>query len=310
MKTSTPRTPLISVLMCVYNAEKHVNDTIVSILNQTYINFEYIIINDCSTDSTLSLIKKMSDSDSRIRLINNPMNVGLTKSLNFGIYEAKGKYIARMDVDDISTKNRFEVQIKFLEENPDIAVCGSHVITEKTGYNDKYIPYTPEDIKATLFFMNALTHPSVMMKSSVIIEENNFYNEKYKFAQDYELWCRLSKNHKIVNLKEDLLEYRWHESNVSILKRMEQMNNHFYVKIQMLEDLLERDISEKEKEMHAILTGYSNPEKNIKLNQIEKWTDFLYSTNKEQKTFTPASFKKILNYRLQRVEEKINCFKS
>ncbi|HJO95140.1 MAG TPA: glycosyltransferase [Victivallales bacterium] len=301
---------LISVIMPVHNGELHLEDSIKSILNQTYKNFEFIIINDCSSDGTANILNHYSHKDKRINIFDNESNKGITKSLNEGLCFATGKYIARMDVDDISTKNRFEVQIKFLEENSDIAVCGSHVITEKTGYNDKYIPYTPEDIKATLFFMNALTHPSVMMKSSVIIEENNFYNEKYKFAQDYELWCRLSKNHKIVNLKEDLLEYRWHESNVSILKRMEQMNNHFYVKIQMLEDLLERDISEKEKEMHAILTGYSNPEKNIKLNQIEKWTDFLYSTNKEQKTFTPASFKKILNYRLQRVEEKINCFKS
>lgn len=159
MKTSTPRTPLISVLMCVYNAEKHVNDTIVSILNQTYINFEYIIINDCSTDSTLSLIKKMSDSDSRIRLINNPMNVGLTKSLNFGIYEAKGKYIARMDADDIAVSVRFEEQVKFLELNHDITICGSWYKRFGDENRKCRLFYKDSDIKSRFLWETCIAHP-------------------------------------------------------------------------------------------------------------------------------------------------------
>ncbi|MCP4176859.1 MAG: glycosyltransferase [bacterium] len=295
---------IISVIMPVYNGELHLEESIKSILHQTYKNFEFIIINDCSTDSTANILNHYSHKDKRINVFSNETNNGITKSLNEGICFATGKYIARMDVDDISTKNRFEIQVNFLEDNPDIAVCGSHVITEKTGYNEKYIPYTGEDVKATLFFMNALIHPSVMMKSSVIVDNNHFYNEKYKVAQDYELWCRLSKDHKIINLKEDLLEYRWHESNVSILKRMEQMNNHFHVKIQLLEELIERDISKKEKELHAVLTGYSNPEKHTKLDQIIKWSEFLYSTNEDQKIYNPTSFRKIIDYRLERVRVK------
>jgi glycosyltransferase involved in cell wall biosynthesis len=306
----TPTSPLISVLMPVHNGELHLEESIKSIIHQTYKNFEFIIINDCSTDNTPGILNHYSHKDKRINVLNNDVNKGITKSLNEGICFATGKYIARMDVDDISAKNRFEVQVKFLENNPDIAVCGSHVITAKTGYNEKCIPYTSNDIKATLFFMNALIHPSAMMRSSVIIDENNFYNEKYRVAQDYELWCRLSEKHKIINLKEDLLEYRWHKSNVSILKRMEQMNNHFHVKIQMLEELLERNISDEEKELHAILTGYSNPDINMQLDQIKKWSDYLYLINEEKKIYNQESFRKIIEYRLERVKEKVNSFKN
>src|SRR3990172_12530717 len=117
--------PVITVLMSAYNAEKYLREAIESILNQTFKDFEFIIINDCSTDKTKKIIEEYANKDARIKLINNATNLGLTKSLNIGLKEARGEYVARLDADDVALPERLEKQYEFMNKNRDITLTGA-----------------------------------------------------------------------------------------------------------------------------------------------------------------------------------------
>jgi len=199
--------PTISVVMPVYNGEKYLREAIDSILNQTYNDFEFIIINDGSTDKTDEII--LSYDDPRIVYIKNEENLQIVKTLNKGIDLAKGKYIARMDADDISLPKRFEKQMKFMEKNPEIGVCGTWI--EVFGIRNERLKYPVEheEIKATLLFNSALAHPSVMIKRSIL--QINHYDVLYNKAEDYALWIELLETCKFCNIPEYLLKYRLHK---------------------------------------------------------------------------------------------------
>lgn len=205
---------MISVIMAVYNAEKYLKECVESILNQSYTNFEFIIINDCSTDRSLEILEEYSKKDPRIFLINNEENLGLTKNLNRGLNKAKGKYIARMDADDISELNRFEEQVKFLEENSKIDIVGtfSRDINEKGEVKgDRRNPITHKEILKVLPKVNPVAHPTVMMRK-IALEKIGGYNETFKKCQDYELWFRAaSQGLKLYNIPKYLFKYRMND---------------------------------------------------------------------------------------------------
>lgn len=210
----------ISFIMSAYNAENFIKEAIDSILSQTFTDFEFIIINDASTDSTESIIK--SYGDSRIKLRNNQQNEGLAKSLNAGLDIANGKYIARMDADDVSLPERFQKQFDFMEQNPDVDLCGTFYET----FGDKiFVVRTPEndtDIKDTLFFYNCIAHPSVMIRKDSFEKYGIKYDEDLRSAQDYELWCREADRLKYANIPEILLKYRIHDNQTGFAKKKEQ----------------------------------------------------------------------------------------
>ena len=160
---------LISVVMSVYNGEKYLVDSVDSILNQTLFDYEVIIVNDGSTDSSLKIIKEYQKKDKRLKLINNERNIGLTKSLNKGIGISKGKYIARQDADDISLKNRLRVQYEFLELHPECVAVGSNariVDMHNTFLYDSAQPLLWEDIKEVLP-KNPFFHSSTMFRKDI-----------------------------------------------------------------------------------------------------------------------------------------------
>ncbi len=293
--------PEVSVIMPVYNGEQYLEQAIESILNQTFENFEFIIIDDNSTDHTPSILTNYSAMDQRITIVKNTSSLGITKSLNLGVKLAVGDYVARMDADDVSLKKRLSKQLDFLKKSPEIVLCGTRVLTVKADYGKKYIWKTPEDIKAALFFMNAIIHPSVMIKREILIKY--FYDESYNVAQDYDLWCRISNDFQVANIDEALLEYRWHTSNISLFKKMEVMNNHFRVKLKLLKNLLDREANESEIHLHSMLTGYATFEPS-KFNELQRWCDLLFTINLVQKIYDDTSFKKIMDYRLARIAEK------
>ena len=210
--------PKITVLMPVYNCELYIKEAVDSIVNQTYTNFEFLIIDDASTDKTVSILK--SYNDARIQLVEKSANTGLTNSLNMGFALAKGKYIARMDGDDISVAKRFEQQVAFLEANPDVVLCGSwfKVIGSEVVIK---LPENNEAIKLALLKGNCIAHPSVMMRKQILAELPVVYNVSKEPAEDYDLWVRLLSFGKLHNLQEVLLNYRVHSTQVS-QKRMEQ----------------------------------------------------------------------------------------
>ena len=213
--------PKISIIMSVHNGEKYLDESILSILNQTYRDFEFIIINDCSTDNSLQIIGEYSKKDKRIVLISNKVNLGLTKSLNMGIKIAKGKYIARIDADDIALPERLKLQYGFLERNRDIYLVGSGAYN--IDKNGKIITIRKSltdvgEIKKKLINKNCLYHPTIIFRN-----EGFMYREKFVYTQDYDLYLRLlSSNKKISNLSEPLIKYRINPDAISWTKKSKQ----------------------------------------------------------------------------------------
>lgn len=206
--------PKISVVMPVYNGEKFLREAIDSILNQTFSDFEFIIINDCSTDETEQIIK--SYDDKRIVYVKNDNNMGVAASLNRGFDLAKGEYIARMDADDISLPQRFKAQTEFMDNNPDIAVCGCE--TELFGDTDKKDTYTVfgrENMKINLLFSSCLCHPAVMLRRSVIEKEHYRYDNYFDKLEDYELWTRIILKYDFDNIHGVYFRYRIHGKQVT-----------------------------------------------------------------------------------------------
>jgi glycosyltransferase involved in cell wall biosynthesis len=215
---------LVSVLLPVFNASKFLHKAIESILCQTYTNIELIIINDGSTDNSIEIIKSFNDN--RIKLINNSTNLGLIKTLNLGLVNCKGQYIARMDADDISLKNRIECQVEYLQKNKNINICGTGFILldEQDNFIKNIIhPTKHNDIKFGMIYHSVINHPSVMFNRNVYDEnKENFYNSSFKHIEDYELWTRLVKKYNFSNLKQIHFCYRLHNNQVSSLNQLLQ----------------------------------------------------------------------------------------
>lgn len=198
----------VSVVMPVYNSEKYLRESIESVLGQIFKDFELVIVNDCSTDSSSSIIK--SYNDKRIRVINNKKNLGTVKSRNIGLKVAKGKYIAILDSDDVCTSDRLGVQFKYLEKNPHIFLVGSSAvyIDENGSILRKFRKY--DDYKMLAWRLPkscSIVHSSVMFRNT----GEAIYNEFYKSAHDYNLYLKLlglGKN--LTNLPQFLVKHREH----------------------------------------------------------------------------------------------------
>lgn len=209
--------PLVSVIIPCHNAEKFAEISITSIINQSYQNLEIILIDDCSSDSTLRVLNCLAQSDARVYVVKNQSNLKIAGTLNKGLQLATGKYIARMDADDISYQERIKKQVDFLERNADVGMCGSAItlIDDLGNINGKIeYPSDTETIKAELLFGCPFIHPSVMIRKSVF-ESLEPYMENIIVGQDYELWLRIANKFKVSNIAEPLLYYRWHGNNIS-----------------------------------------------------------------------------------------------
>ncbi|TDL78991.1 glycosyltransferase family 2 protein [Peribacillus frigoritolerans] len=212
-------TTRVTVLMPVYNGEKHLFEAIESILNQTYKEFELLIINDGSTDKSEDIIKKFKDS--RIRYVVNDYNIGLIKTLNKGLGLINSEYIARMDADDISLPTRLEKQIKFMDQNKDIAVSGTSILVfnNKGKVRKEIVSKEPIKIRTQLLFYPALMHPTVLIRKKIIEQGNFEYDEAHKSVEDFGLWQKMSVNYKLSNIPEILLKYRINESGITQLAK-------------------------------------------------------------------------------------------
>ena len=289
---------MISVVMSVYNSENYLEEAILSILNQTYKNFEFIIINDGSTDRSLDIIEKYAKKDNRIKVISRE-NRGLIYSLNEGIKLSKGKYIVRMDSDDISLENRFQKQIEFMENNLDVGVCGTNIIA----FDDtkEFISSFYQDdkmLKAETLFSSPFAHPSVIIRKEIIEKYNLFYDEEFLFAEDLELWGRMAKYTNFHNIKEPLLKYRiGHESitkkaDKNIGKRYKTLNKIFQKQLDML------GIKNSDNKLHF----YLSVNHRVKANKIDKkelyhYFEKLTKANNQKKVFDKMSLNKVLGKR-------------
>ena len=219
---------MISVIMSIYSEpEEWIELSINSILNQTYNNFEFLIINDNPQRKINdTILKKFKKIDSRIIIIKNRSNIGLTRSLNKGLMLAKGKYIARMDSDDISNTNRFYKQYNFLEANKEYVACGSNYIEiNNIGMKRKIIkqPESDIDINSDLVVYNPLAHPSLMIKNENLKSNKIKYDESLKYSQDYKFIYNLSQKGKLYNVQEPLLKYRVSNNQITKTKSKDQL---------------------------------------------------------------------------------------
>lgn len=204
----------VSVILPAYNAGQYIAEAINSILSQTYTQFELIVINDCSTDNTEAVIQSFTDH--RIVYHKNQTNRGLIYNLNLALSLAKGKYIIRMDADDISLPTRIEEQVSFMETNPTVGISGSWF--QSFGSYDGVGQYekTDNEIKLQTLFHCRFCHPTVIIRKQVIDINNLQYSTEFPHAEDYELWARMAFITQFANLQKVLLKYRVHDNNVTI----------------------------------------------------------------------------------------------
>ena len=212
--------PKVAVLMSVYNGEKYLHESIDSILTQTFKDFEFLIINDGSTDKTDQILNGYNDP--RIKIINNGKNIGLTKSLNKGLKLAKGEYIARMDADDISMPGRLERELEFLDKNPAVGLVGTYylMINRKGNVLHTMKRLTESmELKEKLLRSNQFCHGSVMFRAECI---KNLGSYREELVQDYDLWLRISEKYEVANISEFLYKWRLDINSISVTKKFLQ----------------------------------------------------------------------------------------
>lgn len=286
--------PLVTVLMPAYNVEKYVAWAIESILNQLYDNFEFLIFEDGSTDDTLKIIQSFEDE--RIKLYTHPFNQGHIQHLNTGLRIAKGKYIARMDADDIALPERLKKQVSFLESHPDYVIVGSQA---RYIYGDGQ---TPSKIKSKLHtknkFLQACTlfyapfiHPTVMMRTE--IAQSYGYSVEYA-AEDIHLWGQILSHHKGYNLPDVLLHYRIHDKNISTVKSTYYLEGMSRLTAKRLTEL-HIPYTKDDLTTHSMLFGlYKQPLSVTNLKAIEKWLRFFQVTNEERQLYEERIFATVL----------------
>lgn len=212
--------PEISVLVAVYNGADFLKEAMDSILGQTFTDLEFILINDGSTDDTEAIISACTDK--RLRYFRNEQNLGLTRTLNYGIELARGRYIARMDADDVSLPERLEKQYHYLEAHPEIAFCCSKAYTiDETGKRTGAIERVtgPEHIKVQLMFGNRFIHSSAFIRAEIL--KTAKYDSEFPYAHDFDLFVRLTDKYAAENLDEYLVLYREHQRNITHTRQRE-----------------------------------------------------------------------------------------
>lgn len=210
---------LLTVVMPVFNGQQYLREAINSVLDQTFRDFEFLIIDDGSSDDSVNIISIYEDP--RIRLIQNEINQGVAYIRNIGLKEAKGKYLVWMDCDDLIDPYKFQKQLLFLEKNPEIGICGTWLERFNDGKPKLSTTFTnPELIKAALFFKPAVLNATTMLRMSMIKKEDLFFDTRLSVAEDYDFFLRASFHFNIENLPEKLYYYRASES--SIMKKFEK----------------------------------------------------------------------------------------
>ncbi|MCO8120565.1 glycosyltransferase [Stieleria sp. TO1_6] len=217
--------PSVSVVMSVHNGQDYLDAAVQSVLSQTYRDFEFLIIDDGSSDRSPAILREFSSRDNRVRVISQA-NTGLTRALNRGIESARGRFVARMDADDLCEPSRFAEQTQFLDDNPSCVAVGCQLsLIDPDGDFLAYrnAPQTHDDIVSRLLNgIGAIPHPSAMIRRETLCAVGG-YREEFQFAQDLDLWLRLSEQGSLANLDKPLLRYRLHCSSLTTQKRAVQL---------------------------------------------------------------------------------------
>ncbi|MBM3256553.1 MAG: glycosyltransferase [Candidatus Moranbacteria bacterium] len=290
--------PIVSVVMPTYNRIEYLEEAIKSILNQSLKRLELIIVDDGSTDSSIKLIKKYAAKDPRVVYIYNKKDKGVVGASNLGIRRSKGKYIARMDSDDISLPKRLEKEVNFLENHPEIDACGGWVETMgKKGGKVWHITTDPDEIKCTMLFCGAVANPTSLVRRSVFFDLGIWYTayRGIQIAEDYDFWVRLAEKAKIANIPSVVLLYRWHDTNATTSNNSAQSKRVKHIMLRQLNKLginptrYEIGIHQKMGSGEYIGGGKYG------IRRIGEWTDKLIMANKKTGAFPEPAFSRVAN---------------
>lgn len=276
----------ITVFIALFNSENYISDTIKSVLNQTFTNYEILIINDASTDNSVAIVENFNSK--RIRLVHNSENKGICFTRQRGVEEAKGKYIAILDADDIAEKNRLQIQYDFLEQNQEFAVCGTNTkfIDENSKpLQDEFIVNTNYDeIKLKLLFANQFINSSVLIRKSAIEEIGGY---KRHTAEDYDLFVRLAEKFKVVNLDQYLVTYRIHNNGDSKIRQ----NKYIEAEKEILKYQYQKlGIDDMLNYIPYLIFTHNFNE--IKINDLNLFFEKILKNNKEKQLYDVALFNK------------------
>lgn len=291
--------PIVSIVMPVFNSGAFLAEAIYSILNQTFRDFELIALNDGSTDNSLSILNNIAAEDRRLRVIHGESNTGLVSRLNQGIALSNGKYIARMDSDDVAMPNRLQTQYNFLEANPSVCIVGSAY--ERTSDNSVMrCPYTHNEILTFALSECPFAHPTVMIRKETLLTLNTWYDANEFPAEDYDLWTRLLRVGHGANIGEVLLKYRVHQGQISSQKSTEQKKAVARIIVRQLEHIC-GSTKLPHPELAASLFAKENlPNDTETLKKIKAILSAVYSGNLQTKLIDPHVFSTFISKLYQR----------
>lgn len=288
----------LTVLMTVYNGEAYLQECVRSILNQTYGDFKFLIIDNASTDKSREIIRSFNDP--RIELVALSENIGQTAALNKGLDMIDTLLVARMDADDISMPHRFERQVEFMDSHPRIGVCGTFAFV----FGEKKLsrvtwPCTGEAIKVRMLFECVISHPSVVIRKSFFDKYKLRYNEEIDHSQDWELWQRAGRHFELANIPEYLLKYRLHPQNVS--------KSTYHLQTEAAKKIDSDALTLLGMEKHPLrfihrdvsLVTFNAKNKDLKfLKDVQQWFSGLQTANRLHKVYSEEALNRILKERL------------
>ena len=283
--------------MSVHNEkEEHLRLAVESICKQTYNNIEFIIIDDASNLECKVVLNSLLGKWGNIRVLYNTENIGLTASLNRGLSEARGEYIARMDADDFSTPDRIVKQVAFMEKNGDIDICGTGVVSfgETQVFMSPHSGLDNKKAQCMLFYSSTLCHPSVMMKRSFLDKFGLTYDEAVRKGQDFDMWERCSVYGKFAILPDVLLYYRTHNAQISSKNKGEQ---EYYANNVRLRRLGRLGLNPSERELKCHMALMRNDASDVTKLEVKSWVNKLIEANKSIKLVHPITFERDLNLR-------------
>jgi glycosyltransferase involved in cell wall biosynthesis len=285
--------PKISVVMPVYKGDEYLSEAVDSILNQTFSDFEFIIICDDPTNETRCILDKYQQNDSRMKIYYQERQ-GLVNSLNRGISLAKGEYIARMDADDVSLPTRFEKQVEFMDNNPEIGISGTWV--KLIGKAPEFVlkhPCDHETIQSSMLFFCTIAHPSVILRRETFCKNGLCYNQDETYAEDYGLWVRAATVLRFANIPQLHLYYRMHDSNTNVTIQKEVSGN---IRLSQIRQLCINP-TKVEFETHEALSCYIFESNKDFISNAKSWLEKLQYANSRVKIYPEPAFSSVLaNY--------------
>ena len=295
MSWSLSKMPEVSVVMAVHDGGPYIRQAVESILAQSFRDFEFLIIDDASKDSGSNFLSGLTDE--RVRLIAHSHQAGLSRSLNEGIQEAKGKYLARMDHDDISLSDRLQKQVNFLDAHQDVDVLGTWARTLGLAREQTWrYPIVDEDIRSEFAFNSSLVHSSVMLRTATLERLQLRYDDSTLRAQDYELWTREESQIRFANLGSVLIRYRVHADQVGSRYAVEQQAAAEKIRLREIERLGVKPTTD-EFNLHNRISRWEHPEGRAELLALQRWFLKLRAANQTSQTYSMDAFDRTLERR-------------